>query len=110
MAIPYVHDENVHHMGSPEALVPVLMDMFHPASAVDFGCGIGTFPRAFRERGLEDMLGLDGPWVDREKPVTNIPKTYFREPGRFDHWVSQRREGKRADSITVPFRDYGGVF
>ena len=79
MTIPYVHDENVHHMGSPEALVPVLIDLFRPASVVDFGCGIGTFLRAFREKGLEDVLGLDGPWVDREKLVKNIPKTYFRE-------------------------------
>ena len=77
--VTYHHDENLHQMESPGAMVPVLIELFKPNSVVDFGCGIGTFLRAFKEQGIEDVLGIDGPWVSREKLKKNISETSFRE-------------------------------
>jgi SAM-dependent methyltransferase len=34
---------------------------------VDVGCGIGTWLQAFVELGIEDLLGVDGDYVDRSK-------------------------------------------
>jgi len=31
------------------------------------GCGIGTFLSVFQRSGVEDLLGIDGKWVDRQK-------------------------------------------
>jgi hypothetical protein len=45
-------------------------------SAVDLGCGVGTWLTALRERGVEVVLGIDGPWVD--KRLLEIPESCFR--------------------------------
>lgn len=50
---------------SAEEIVPLLMDWIQPRSVVDVGCGVGTWLRAFQDRGVEDVLGVDGAWVDR---------------------------------------------
>lgn len=47
------------------------------SSAVDLGCGVGTWLSVAREQGAQEILGLDGPWVDRELLV--IPQQAFRQ-------------------------------
>ena len=44
-------------------------------SIVDVGCGVGTWLNACREKGIEDTLGLDGPWVPKDLLV--IPEEHF---------------------------------
>ena len=60
----YIHTTEIHNMDSPRAIVPELIRLFNPSSIVDMGCGLGTFVRAFKEEGISDVLGVDGPWVD----------------------------------------------
>jgi len=36
----------------------------HIESAVDFGCGVGTWLAALREKGVEKILGIEGAWVN----------------------------------------------
>ena len=43
---------------SAERIVPLVMDLVHPKSVVDIGCGTGGFLRAFKQHGVEDVLGL----------------------------------------------------
>ncbi len=33
-------------------------------SAIDLGCGVGTWLSVLMEKGVKDVHGLDGPWVD----------------------------------------------
>ena len=46
------------------------------ASAIDVGCGVGTWLAALREHGVVDVQGLDGPWVSESQLV--IPPERFR--------------------------------
>jgi SAM-dependent methyltransferase len=62
---------------SAAVVVPVLIDLFQPRSVVDVGCGTGLWLAAFRERGIADVLGIDGPWV--ETTQRKIPQSLFRE-------------------------------
>ncbi len=41
-----------------------LLDIVRPRSVVDVGCGVGVFLSTFRERGIEDVLGIDLPPPD----------------------------------------------
>jgi SAM-dependent methyltransferase len=50
---------------SADALVPLLIDMLHPKSVVDFGCGAGSWLAALEDLGIHDVLGVDGPHLDR---------------------------------------------
>ncbi len=46
-------------------------------SAVDFGCGVGTWLSVLKNLGVDEVLGLDGSWVDSE--LLEIPRDCFRE-------------------------------
>lgn len=45
-------------------------------SAVDFGCGVGTWLSILKERGVSEIQGFDGPWVDSS--LLTIPKENFK--------------------------------
>ncbi len=44
-------------------VVPAVASLVNPRSVVDVGCGIGTWLSVFRERGVADVLGIDGSYV-----------------------------------------------
>ncbi len=50
---------------SARAIVPVVLEWLGARSVCDVGCGIGTWLHAFEERGVTDVLGVDGAYVDR---------------------------------------------
>jgi hypothetical protein len=54
----------------------VLADHPNLKSAVDVGCGVGSWLSILGESGITDILGLDGPWVD--KALLEIPPEKFR--------------------------------
>src|SRR5215207_6301743 len=48
---------------SAKAVVPVVMDVLHPYSVVDIGCGTGAWLAEFKRHGVTDILGVDGQHV-----------------------------------------------
>jgi SAM-dependent methyltransferase len=61
---------------SAEAVIPLLLELVDVRSAVDVGCGVGTWLSAFRAHGIEDVLGIDGDYVPREQ--LKIPLEQFQ--------------------------------
>lgn len=67
MSTPY--DSQFYHsyIGESEAsaacVVPKLIDLFHPESVIDIGCGVGTWLRLFRDHGVKRLRGIDGDYV-----------------------------------------------
>jgi SAM-dependent methyltransferase len=55
--------------------VPLLLGLAEPRSVVDVGCGLGTWLSVFRNRGIEDVHGVDGTWVD--PALLEIPRAAF---------------------------------
>lgn len=62
----YVHEEYTHDLSSPMEIVPILTGIFNPSSVVDVGCGIGTFLYCFKQQGVKEVAGIDGPWANKE--------------------------------------------
>ncbi len=60
---------------SAQVVVPILIELAHPASVVDIGCGDGTWLSVFREHGVGDTFGIDGHWVAHES--LQIPAESF---------------------------------
>lgn len=51
---------------SAQALVPRVLELIRPRSVVDVGCGSGAWAAEAAAAGVEDVFGIDGPWVEPE--------------------------------------------
>jgi SAM-dependent methyltransferase len=61
---------------SAQVILPLVFERFAARSVVDVGCGDGTWLSVVRNLGIEDVLGLDGDYV---QPATlQIPRDRFR--------------------------------
>ena len=47
-------------------MVPLVIERLRPASVVDVGCGSGAWLNVFRDHGVADVLGVDGPYMKPE--------------------------------------------
>jgi SAM-dependent methyltransferase len=62
---------------SAREVVPIILRLLDPASVVDVGCGVGTWLSVFREHSIEDVVGVDGSYVD--KSLLHISPDRFTE-------------------------------
>lgn len=90
-SIKYTHSDTIHSVQSPKEIVPIIIQLFKPKSIIDVGCGIGTFLKIFELNGIDDIVGLDGNWVDKnlllikpEKIITQNLEEKFSLDKRFD--------------------------
>ena len=60
---------------SAKEIIPILWEFLQPKRVIDVGCGTGTWLSAFKEFGVEDILGIDGDWVDPK--MLEIPDANF---------------------------------
>lgn len=51
---------------SARRLLPIAIELLHPASVVDIGCGTGGWLAEFMRLGVSDAIGVDGDYVARE--------------------------------------------
>lgn len=56
-------------------IVPDVIKLVQPKSVIDLGCGIGIWLSVFKKLGVEDVIGVDGDWVDKKR--LKIPKECF---------------------------------
>jgi SAM-dependent methyltransferase len=75
----YKHNEVVHNLSAPNIIVPEIIKLLNPNSVVDIGCGLGTFLSVFKQLGVNDVLGIDGPWVNKELLYNYIKPEEFLE-------------------------------
>jgi SAM-dependent methyltransferase len=52
---------------SARVVVPLLLELIQPKSVVDIGCGTGGWLSVFHEHGIEDVIGVDGDYIDRHQ-------------------------------------------
>jgi SAM-dependent methyltransferase len=52
---------------SARLVVPIIMELVRPKRVVDVGCGLGTWLSVFRDHGAEEILGIDGDYVDSQR-------------------------------------------
>jgi hypothetical protein len=65
-------------LNTKDSALQVLNQLFtymKPQSMVDFGCGVGTWVKTGQELGVEEILGLEGDWLDLKHLV--IPEENF---------------------------------
>jgi SAM-dependent methyltransferase len=68
-------------------VVPLLIDLLHPGSVVDVGCGTGEWLVVFRQHGVEDVVGIDGDWIPPDQlqiPASQFQRMDLRQGVRLD--------------------------
>jgi SAM-dependent methyltransferase len=63
----FYEDQAEGSLRSARAIVPILLGLSPVRSVVDFGCGRGTWLRAFEEHGVAELRGYDGEYIDRAR-------------------------------------------
>ena len=74
---------------SAQALLPIVIDLAQPRSILDAGCGHGTWLAVWSDLGINDILGLDGSYVDQRG--LEIPRDLFRASDLTKPWSANRR-------------------
>jgi SAM-dependent methyltransferase len=70
---------------SASTVVPFVRELLDVTSVCDVGCGVGTWLRCWREHGVDDVLGIDGDYVDRDQlmiPSDRFQPADLRQPFR----------------------------
>jgi len=93
-----------HSISSAEGVIPVVMEYVRPSSVIDIGCGIGTWLKVWKEKGVADFKGVDGSYVKVEQlliPGENFETAdlskKFSLPRKFD-LVSSLEVGEHIDA------------
>lgn len=90
------HQQTVY---SANVILSLVLDVLPPVrSAADFGCGVGTWLSTLREKGVSEVQGFDGPWVDQG--LLEVPKENFRNVD-FNELLSIDRKYDLAISLEV---------
>jgi SAM-dependent methyltransferase len=79
------HTSHIYNTGAGNKIVPIIIELFHPASVIDVGCGNGSWLNVFLANGVEDVLGVDGPYVKKENLLIspeNFSAANLEEPLR----------------------------
>jgi SAM-dependent methyltransferase len=54
---------------SAQHILDILGEYLQPTSVLDVGCGLGTWLSVLQDRGIKDVLGVDGPWLNPKDVV-----------------------------------------
>jgi SAM-dependent methyltransferase len=51
---------------SARVVVPLVVERLRPSSVVDVGCGSGAWLKIFRDHGVDEIVGVDAPYLKPE--------------------------------------------
>lgn len=79
----YLHADYLHRdTKSPKAILDIVRETVTINSAVDVGCGLGSWLSVLDEQGVNDVLGIDGDYLPLDKvmiPQDKILRTNLEE-------------------------------
>lgn len=76
-------------VSSAREILPLVLKLVQPMSVVDVGCGLGSWLSVCEELGIEDILGVDGYYLD--KSMLLIPEDKFQAANLSEPLFTGRR-------------------
>lgn len=61
---------------SAREILPIVIEVLHPSSMVDIGCGAGYWLAEAMQLGIADVLGVEGEWINRTRIA--VPREKLR--------------------------------
>jgi len=88
----FLDQQSAGSLASARIILQQAFRLYRPRSVLDVGCGVGPWLRAAADLGVENVLGIDGDYVPRDKLM--IPSDKFRPcnlaPGPLSKAVDER--------------------
>jgi SAM-dependent methyltransferase len=72
---------NASARAAAERIVPLLVQQLSPSSVLDVGCGQGAWLAVWQQRGVDDVFGVDGSYVDRGRLLFAPERFYAHDLG-----------------------------
>lgn len=66
-------------LASARALLPLVRELIPVESVLDVGCGYGAFLAVWRELGVREAAGVEGPWITRENLLVDPATVAVRD-------------------------------
>ncbi len=63
----YYKEISVGSANSAAAIIPVVQQLVSPTSVADIGCGTGIWLAEWQSKGVKDLLGVDGPYIQKDQ-------------------------------------------
>src|SRR5262245_32378670 len=60
-------EDKARNLQSASVVISFLLDVLPIRSVIDVGCGAGFWLKAFADRGVEKVVGVDGDYTDRSR-------------------------------------------
>jgi SAM-dependent methyltransferase len=70
----FYNDHSQMSISSAEEIIPKVFDYIKPRSVVDIGCGIGTWLKVWEKFDVNDVLGVDGDYINRDRLLISEEK------------------------------------
>jgi hypothetical protein len=87
----YFEEISKNSLQSAKVIIPVILRYFTPKSIIDIGCGIAAWLSAWQQYGVNDILGIDGNYINSDQLLINKDnflaaelETYFKTNRQFD--------------------------
>ena len=71
----FMHDRITYNKNAAREVLPLVFNIRKINSVLDVGCGLGTWLAVSKDLGVENIIGVDGEWVNRE--LLEIKKEYY---------------------------------
>lgn len=65
--VKYIHTERMHNTIAAKEILPFVLKIKDIDSVIDVGCGNGSWLKAVKELGVNEVLGIDGIKVPKEE-------------------------------------------
>jgi hypothetical protein len=75
------------HVPAARRVMQEFAHLAQPQSAIDIGCGDGSFLSTLPEFGVVDYLGIEGPWIGEEQlqiPASQVLRRDLNQPFRVE--------------------------
>jgi SAM-dependent methyltransferase len=101
----FFDDQREESSSSAAAVVPLVHELLGPSSVLDVGCGVGPWIQAWMQLGVNDAVGVDGPYVSGEQllmPAQNYLAADLTKPldlGRRFDLVSCLEVAEHLDAV-----------
>ncbi len=94
----YFEEISKKSLQSAKEIIPLILGYFTPKSIIDIGCGTGAWLSVWQQNGVNDILGIDGNYINKDQLLINSDNFLAAE---LEEYISIKRYFNLVMSLEV---------